>query len=141
MPNLEAPPSPYQLEMIWVLPFFRNYGRTPARIKRIWAAFTQIGTFTAEPTYESPNTNTSYDLVVPPDVAVQPISLAMSTRELAAANEANVSVCIYGYVDYLDVADRQFKTKFCYVYRLQLGYNPLPSGFYMGGPPAYNQAA
>jgi len=141
LPDLEQAPSPDRLEMLWVLPIIKNYGQTPARIRRIWAALNQFSPIPAEPSYENANVSNITDIVVPPGASIQRVSLAISMQDFAAARQENVSLCIYGYIDYVDVADRPFQTRFCYVYQVQRGYNPLPSGFYMGGPLAYNQAS
>lgn len=70
LPDLEADASPNKPEMQWVLPIIQNYGRTPGRVTRIWAAFRQLATTTipAEPLYENPSASNNTNLVLPPGI-------------------------------------------------------------------------
>jgi hypothetical protein len=145
LPELPQPSD--SLSVLWVMPIVQNYGKTPARVRKVWGKVQQFaaGAVPAEPVYEAPNCSFEADIVLPPGIPIQPLRLGMSNVEYGAAiteiRSGAVVLYMYGYIDYQDVANRLFQTRFCYVYQIQAGYNPMPSGFYMGGPPAYNKAS
>jgi type II secretory pathway pseudopilin PulG len=131
-----------RVEALFVMPTIKDYGRTPARIKKIWAKKQQFtNPVPPEPDYEIADSVELDEIVLPPQVAIQPLRLSFSGSDFKQAREdSNLSLCIYGYVDYSDLANRPRQTRFCYIYQVQAGFNPLPSGFYIGGPSAYNKA-
>ena len=141
----ELPQASNSLTVLWVMPIVQNYGKTPARIRRVWGKVQQFaaGAIPSEPIYEAPTYSFEADIVLPPGISIQPLRLGISNVEYGSAipemMSGTVVLCIYGYIDYEDIADRPFQTRFCYLYQYQAGYNPMPSGFYMSGPPAYNR--
>jgi hypothetical protein len=142
-------PSPNRLELLWVMPTFTNCGKTPARIIRVRAREHQVPTMDdlpAKPTYEGkgdPSVIVSKfdgNLLLPPNAAIQPITIGISSSDFPAIWMGKPVLYLYGFVDYLDVYDRAWTTNFCFLYNVPAGFNPNPKGFYIGGPAVYNVA-
>ena len=68
------------------------------------------------------------------------MSVGTSGTEWWEIREKGKQLFLYGLIEYRDIAERPFWSRFCYLYHVQAGFNPLPTGWYVGGPPAYNKA-
>src|SRR5712692_2278523 len=80
------------------------------------------------------------DIVLPPNLPIQPINVPITPEVFLAASQGRIFVYIYGYVEYLDTIRKQRHTsKFCFIYLPKRGFSPDPSGFYVAGntPPKY----
>jgi hypothetical protein len=134
-----------RLEILYVQPAFRNYGKTPGKITKIKARpliVTEPETLPPEPIYEG-NGLQSFDIEIdlPPGTTIQPLNIGVSNIELAEIKRSrNSTLYIIGIIEYSGVAGRQHWTRFCFIYHVPSGFNPLPEGFYISGPRAYNRA-
>jgi hypothetical protein len=134
------------LEVFWIMPVFRNYGRTPGTILNIKLRLHYLAKgekLPDEPLYEGDSVRTRTfegELVLPPKIPVQPISVGTTGGDFWQIRKNGEQLFIYGVVHYRDVAGRPFFSRFCYGYFVQGGFNPLTTGFYVGGPDAYNRA-
>ena len=132
------------IELLWILPVFRNYGKTPGRIITIRARSHYVPKgeqMPIEPVFSVDGTSEfNEEIVLVPGISVQPVSIGISPREIWKAQIQGSQLLIYGVVNYLDIYGRQFWSRFCYVYHTPHGFHPLPPGFYVGGPSGYNNA-
>lgn len=136
-------PSTDRLEMIWVAPTLKNYGKTPGTITKIRAKGERVASgfkVSVNPDYATFDTKKiDYETVLPPGISIQPVRIGIATGDFVAINDGSMAQYIRGVVEYRDVNNRKRRTEFCFWYRIQEGYNPDPTGFYMS-PPEYNKA-
>jgi hypothetical protein len=139
-------PDPSTMQILWLSPTFTNCGKTPARIIRIRAREEEIPNgqqLPEPPIYEGVGVSPArFDgtAFLPPNASIQPINIGMVPAAFIAIRQGNPVLYLYGFVDYRDVYDRQWTTRFCFIYHIQSGFNPISEGFYVGGPAAYNEA-
>ena len=139
-------PEPGKLQILWISPTFTNCGKTPARIVRIRAREEEIPNgqqLPEPPIYEGVGVSPArFDgtAFLPPNASIQPINIGMVPAAFIAIRQGHPVLYLYGFVDYLDVYDRQWTTRFCFIYHIQSGFNPISEGFYVGGPAVYNEA-
>ena len=139
-------PEPNTLEILWVKPTFINCGKTPARITRIRAREHQVSKvdeLPEEPIYEGTGIIVAKfdgNAFLPPNANVQPVNVGISGSDFVPIRQGKSVLYLYGFVDYLDVYDRQRTTRFCFIYHVPGGFNPSPEAFYLGGPARYNEA-
>lgn len=138
-----------KVAFIWIKPTVKNYGKTPARIRRIRVRLHKVAmsnglpeTLPERPEYLSDRSAEidGKDIVLPPNVSSQPVNIGITPEELASARRGEIGVYIYGLVDYSDtVSNRPHASRFCYFFWTQSGFSPDPDGFAIAGntPSAY----
>lgn len=138
-------PTPNAVGVATMPIFFRNYGRTPARLVRLCLRACQVQTIDglpAEPEYRQANI---MDLVIPPNVnvnegiAVAPASVSVPISDFVAVRQGASFLYVYGFVDYVDFGGVERQTRFCWRYNMPWGFNQVPEGFriFANIPPAY----
>jgi hypothetical protein len=148
----ELPPftsDPSTIAFMWIKPTIQNYGRTPARLTKVVARYQTMPmsglppqALPAKPEYPADQTATieGKDILLPPNIASQPINVPVTPEQLTAARRGEVALYIHGFVSYLDtVGEKSHTTRFCYIYWAQSGFSPDPTGFAIAGntPSAY----
>jgi hypothetical protein len=143
LPSLNVPNV--RLEIYYVYPLLKNCGRTMATITLIKARvhLVPIGeSLPSIPNYNREPHRTfriEYKIPMIPNGTLQPLPVGTSVEDInAVINERKYNWWIYGLVNYIDAYDKPHTTRFCVTYIEQSGMRPLPSGFYISGPEAYN---
>lgn len=97
-----------------------------------------------EPSYEADSQRRvigiEREMFLPPDAGINPLPVEVRGGEWAAIRERKVSLYLYGFVDYLDVAGRPRQSRFCELYWIPASENdPNMQGFITAGntPAAY----
>lgn len=138
----EFTPNHDVLEILYVIPTLKNYGRTPAIITKMRATPERIPVgFKLQPTADHSNIytkNIDYEIPLPPDHAIQPVKIGIPTADFTPIFDGSFSQYIRGFVEYRDINNRAHTTEFCFIYHVPRGFNPDPAGFY-AGPPEYNK--
>ena len=142
LPELSADVA--RIAILYILPTFKNSGRTVARIKKIAVRQHQIskaGKLPLEPEYSGEHI---FDFMLPPEKPIQMASgnIGLTQEEWLKINRDEVALYVYGYVDYLDVSNSRRQTRFCFMYHAPHGFDPTPSGFYpdLSAPLAYTKS-
>jgi hypothetical protein len=137
-------PVPDLLQILWVEPKVENAGKTPAWITKMRLKAQQFPSMEGipdEPIYEGERTmHFDGEAVLPSGASVAPLRVGVDAHDFTAIRQGKSFLYVYGFVDYLDVSKRPCQTKFCFLYHVPGGFNPIPEGFVFGGPAAYNQA-
>ena len=123
-------PKPNEVEILWLAPHIKNYGKTTARIEKISIRQHQIPTKDTLPPEPEYLEETTVNFVLPPQVWARPWQLGIPTSDFYAIRQETISLYFYGYVDYKDLGKEQRQTRFCFRYIVQSGFSPEPSGFY-----------
>ena len=136
-------PAQSMLEILYILPAAKNYGRTEARITAGRAKLLNV------PKGEQLPTDPDYgaagfqivdtEILLPPEAIVQPFRLGISNLDFKPIYEGRSTIWIYGFIDYRDIYDRPHQSRFCFLYHVPGGFNPGPAGWYGGGPPLYSR--
>ena len=138
--NFEQPSE--HSHLVWIEIPIKNDGRTPARIKQIAvtnkllpvpsSGWGRPGELPKEPDFSSDRTITlsGQDIIVTPCGALRHMHTYISPEEVKRINAREVSLYVYGFVEYLDtVKGKGHKTCFCSIYWVpEKGYNE-PTGF------------
>ena len=138
-------PNPNQLEYLWIRPAIRNRGNTTARIKKIRAVVRLVPdgeTLPTIPEYpQGQGVDIQLDVMLPPDIPIQPIKLVVTGQEFIQVKEGKLFLYVHGFIDYMDLGEIERHTAFCYFYAIQRGFSPDATRFYleMTAPAAYNQ--
>jgi hypothetical protein len=126
-------PEPNQVQILWIFPTIRNYGKTPARLKRIVGILKLIpqdGQLPAIPEYiPGQGFDQQIDTVLPPGVPIQP-RLGMSGDEFIQIRAGTLTLYVHGFIEYLDIGQTERRTAYCFAYVVQSGFSPAESGFY-----------
>lgn len=134
-------PSPTQLEILYVNPVFRNYGKTIAKITLAKAKFLALPNgqrLPNEPDYGGPEFNTvAVTSLLPPDNPAQGLQPGISSLDFLPVYERKATLWLYGFVDYYDANGVGHQTRFCFEYRVPAGFNPNAESFFLSGPEAY----
>ncbi len=145
----EFQPGPTRVELIWIFPTMRNYGKTPARITRVRGIVKLVPDGKQLPGVPEYTLGQGFDdqinLVLPPAVPMQP-RLGLTGQEFIQVREQKVTLYVHGIVDYRDFSGKDRSSAYCYVYVIQGyviqgGFSPAKSGFYpaFNAPPAYTE--
>jgi hypothetical protein len=140
----EFNPTPDRIEILWVFPTLKNFGKTPARLKRVAGVVKLIlpgQQLPAVPEYpKGQGFDDVVDIVLPPQGTMEP-RLGVSGGEFTTVRDGRATLYVHGFVEYLDVHDIKRRTAYCFAYVIQSGYSPAPTGFYpfLTGPPAYTE--
>jgi hypothetical protein len=142
LPNVN--PTPNSVQVLWIFPTLKNYGKTPARIKRIAGVVKLIPPGQQLPAVPEYPTGQGFDervdLVLPPEGQMQP-RLGFSAQEFIEVQNGSQTLYVHGFVEYLDVHDIERRTAYCFSYVIQSGYSPAESAFYpfLAAPRAYTE--
>jgi hypothetical protein len=138
-------PDPNQVQFLYIAPAIKSFGKTPARIKRIVGRIQLMPEgekLPAEPAYPSGQSSDLHvDTVLPPNAHLQPMRFPVSGEEFIRVTEGGLTLYAHGYIDYMDVNGKSRHSGFCYVYCVQGGFSPYPTGFYVdfSAPSAYTE--
>jgi len=137
-------PDPNRLQILWIYPMIKNYGRTPAHITRIAGIVKLIPDGEKLPEIPEYTVGQGFDerinTVLPPEVPIQP-RLGVSGDEFIRVQEGKVTLYVHGFVEYSDVNRNRRRSAYCFVYVRQGGFSPAESGFYpaFNAPEAYTE--
>jgi hypothetical protein len=138
-------PDPNQLQILWIFPTIKNYGKTVARITRVAGIVKLIPEgkkLPVEPEYIlGQGFDEQTDTVLPPDVPMQP-RLAVSGDEFIQVQAGKLSLFVHGFIEYFDgVSEKQRRSAYCFGYVIQGGYSPAETGFYpyLAAPRGYTE--
>jgi hypothetical protein len=137
----EIVPQPNSVQILWLAPHIRNYGKSTARIERVSIRLHQIPSANSLPPEPEYSVAANVNFVLPPTVWARPWQLSIPTSDFYAIQQGTSTVYFYGFVDYRDLAKDQRQTRFCFRYDFQSGFSPEPSGFYpvLNVPEAYTR--
>lgn len=138
-------PKPDEVAVLWIFPTIKNYGRTPARIKRVAGIVKLVPSGQQLPSLPEyilgQGFDMQIDLVLPPNSQIQP-RLTISPQELVEVRDGKVSLFVHGFIEYLDgVSTEPRKSAYCFGYVIQSGFSPAETGFYpyLSAPAAYTE--
>lgn len=122
---------------------FTNYGKGIAIITRASARFHTLPkgeALPSEPEYDCPeNRKMEGRVLLPPNAPYRPLSPPLSSLDFKPVWRGDRDLWLYGFVDYLDIHNIGYQTRFCFFYAIQGGFSPNRTDFYVSGPNAYNQ--
>jgi len=137
-------PKPNAVEIMWISPRVTNEGKSPAWMSRMRLRaqqFPSMKDIPSEPVYEAEGTmHFDGEATLPSGASVAPLRVGLPVTDFIAIRQGGSFLYVYGIIDYLDIAKRPCTTRFCFLYHVPGGYNPIPEGFVFGGPTAYNKA-
>jgi hypothetical protein len=125
--------DPNRLQVLEVRPVVINRGRTVGRITRGFIAKHTVAKnekLPPEPDYTGKMSDVEVNLILAPTMLAQPLHVLIPLRDIESARLGVVTLYIYGFVDYTDLARIDRQTRFCFVYYLPGGYTVQPRGFY-----------
>lgn len=138
--------KPNQLQILWIFPTIKNYGKTPARMKRVAGIIKLIPegkTLPPVPEYiPGQGFDEKIDLVLPPEVPINP-RLGLDGDEFAKVEKGELSLFVHGFIEYFDgVSETERRTAYCFSYVIQHGYSPAETGFYpyLAAPGQYTES-
>jgi len=138
-------PEPNQLQILWIFPTIKNYGRTVARITRVAGIVKLIPEGEKLPVVPEyilgQGFDEQIDTVLPPEVPIQP-RVGVSGDEFIKVQEGKFSLFVHGFIEYFDgVSEKQRRSAYCFGYIIQGGYSPAETGFYpyLAAPRAYTE--
>jgi hypothetical protein len=139
--------DPNKVQIMWLHPTVQNHGRTPATITKMRLRAQQVSSVDGlpqEPIYDIQG-NTEIrrfdgETLFPPNVTVSILTVGINAHDFVQIRQGASFLYLYGVVEYQDIAKRAFYTRFCFLYHVPGGFNPIPEGFVFGGPSAYNRA-
>lgn len=138
-------PDPNQLQILWIFPTIKNYGKAVARIKRVAGIVKLIPEGQSLPVVPEYSPGQGFDdqidIVLPPEVPMRP-RLSVSGDEFIKVQNGKVSLFVHGFIEYFDgVSGQMRRSAYCFGYVIQAGYSPAETGFYpyLGAPPAYTE--
>jgi hypothetical protein len=138
-------PDPNQVQILWILPTIKNYGKTVARITRVAGILKLIPEgekLPATPEYIlGQGFDDSIDIVLPPEVPIQP-RLALNGDEFIKVRQGKFSLFVHGFIEYFDgISEKRRRSAYCFGYVIQAGYSPAETGFYpyLAAPRAYTE--
>jgi hypothetical protein len=145
LPNFIIDPS--KVQIMWLHPEVQNHGRSPATITKMRLRAHQVACMSGlpkEPVYDIRGNGTvkSFDgeAALPPGARVCPLEVGVDAHDFVKIRQGTSFLYLYGVVEYQDIAKRNFFTRFCFLYHVPSGFNPIAEGFVFGGPKAYNRA-
>jgi hypothetical protein len=135
-------PDPNRVQILWIMPTITNGGKTTARIMKIFArqqAIAKGENLPPEPEYQGQQ---NIDFILPPNKPIQTVGVGISGEDYIRARDGASVLYIYGFIDYLDIGETERQTRFCFIFRIPSGFDPLPIGFYpaVNAPAAYTKA-
>jgi len=160
--NIRAKPDNYG---VGVGLTFKNLGKTPSKIlgSYVRALMADSVDPDARPIFPNLPESPDYSLKLEHSIIAQPgifwmprqkfeclvfLPKMFFEKDLARWEISEKALCIYGFIEYVDVFNRKHNTRFCYVYAHIRASLPLqnqasgemifPPGFCLSGPEAYN---
>ena len=94
-------------KIIWLMPKVRNRGSTPARIQKVSIrsrAVPSVQNLPVPPDY-APSIN--FEFVLAPQVEIRPMRVTFPSAEMQNPGSGQPALCIYGYVEYLDITNKR----------------------------------
>lgn len=136
--------EPGKVQIFFLSPEVKNVGRTPAFLRSMRLAYHLAQAddgLPTEPNYEGLETERfEGHFLLPPNGSVQPCRIGLPLTGFHRAEQGFTQLFLYGVVSYGSVAGDGHESRFCMSYHVPRGFDPLPPGFMLGGPPAYNRA-
>jgi hypothetical protein len=137
------------IEHVWFWPDVINVGRTPATITKIIVVTCQIPKplgdhsqmpppLPPEPIYDADRDRRVIGIersaILAPQTGLTPIPIELKGHEWKAISEREMTLFLYGYVDYIDVVGNPHFTRFCELYWMPFHPDdPNPQGFITAG--------
>jgi hypothetical protein len=137
-------PGQWQLEILFIMPAIRNYGKTEARITKGTIRLEQrpaADPMPPEPQYDARDAHVfNGEVVLPPESSaqLQSFRVGISNLDFKPVREGLTVLWIYGFVEYRDIYDQFHENRFCFTFHIPGGFDPQPAGWYRAGPPGYN---
>jgi hypothetical protein len=136
-------PDPNKLEILWVFPTIKNYGKAVARITRVAGIVKLIPEGEKLPIVPEYIVGQGFDekidTVLPPEVPLQP-RLAIGGDELIEVQKGKRALFVHGFIEYFDgMSKKKRRSAYCFGYTVQAGFSPAETGFYpyLTAPPEY----
>jgi len=141
---------------------FTNSGRTPARVTKAHVRFHLVPPrkdavdepdLPEKPDYGPPVIRQipkdgrivvpqeKFTIVVRFEGSNERPAIMLNRQERDAVYAGTMMLVTYGLIEYRDAFQKPRELRFCRVYHYQRGFDPLPTGFYLGGPSEYNKAS
>jgi hypothetical protein len=145
------------IEHVWFWPDVMNVGRTPATMTKIIVVTYQIPKplgnhsqmpppLPSEPIYDADKDRRVVGIersaILAPQTGLTPIPIELKGHEFKSITEREMTLYLYGYVEYFDVVGIPHVTRFCEMYWMPFNPNdPNPQGFITAGntPAAYTE--
>jgi hypothetical protein len=124
-------PDPNRVEFLEIKPILRNFGKTPARITRVAVRSHQVPTPDSLPPEPEYQRESAVNITLPPDVPLQPMNVLIPLANFTEIRQGNPVLYVYGFVDYLDLGDKERQSRFCFMYYVPSGFVSMERGFYM----------
>lgn len=137
----EFKPDPNKVQLLWVTIPIQNFGKTQARIIRAHVRQHQIlknESLPIPPQYQEAG---GCDFVLPPNIPAADLTLSIIASDFLAIWRGEKVLYLYGFIDYKIIGEEEKRTRFCYKYHVQSGFNPQVNGFYpdLTAPRAYTE--
>ncbi len=127
-----------------IRPIVRNSGGTPGWITRGFIRYYPVPTgrqLSQEPDYQGNMAEVRVNIVLAPNGVIQPLHVSIPVSVFAPVRHGDPTLYVYGFVDYMDFANQERLSRFCFVYHVPHGFDPQARGFYLAvdAPIAYTQ--
>jgi hypothetical protein len=126
----EFTPDPTKVEILWIWPAVRNWGRTPARIVKDSVRLHQVASADGLPEVPEYQNERVMDFILPPNAPHPILQVGLSATDFIKIKGGQSFLYLYGFVDYLDIGNARRQTRFCFYYHVPHGFNAFPEGFY-----------
>ena len=70
-------------------------------------------------------------MIVPPNAAFQPLHVSIPLDKFVEIRNGESILYVYGFIDYIDFAEKPRQSRFCFEYHVPHGFDPQPRGFYI----------
>ena len=130
------------VNVINVVCTIKNYGKTPAWVTALGLKRHLVENGQAlpdEPNYKNKDEEQEQprgEVILPPGESIKQI-VRLLPPQVADVRTKKLTLYVYGYIRYRDAFGQGRQTKFCYEYRVPIGVDLRPEGFYEGGPSSY----
>ena len=130
------------VNVINVVCTIKNYGKTPAWVTALGLKRHLVENGQAlpdEPNYKNKDEEQVQprgEVILPPGESIQQV-VRLLPPQVADVRTKKLTLYVYGYIRYRDAFGQRRQTKFCHEYRVPIGMDLRPEGFYEGGPPSY----
>jgi hypothetical protein len=123
-------PDPSSLQLLDIRPVIRNSGKTPGRIVRVSLRSQQIKRDEKLPPNPEYKSISEVDIMLPTVIPVQIMGTMILLSDFTAIRNGDFVLYVYGFVDYLDFAEEERQSRFCFIYHLGGGFTSMKRGFY-----------
>jgi hypothetical protein len=133
------------IKRAWAEPDIMNIGRTPAKITKIvvfpYLTPQPLGPSSEmppplppEPGYSGPRgIGVERDVILAPNNGINPVRIEIDGQDALEVVKRELTLYVYGFVDYFDVVGRPHQTRFCWLYWPRLLGDPTPESFIVAG--------